>query len=88
MLLHTPQHRSTPNIENLDQPILTTRNDELPILPECSTPRSILEPRDRLDHLPCLGCIDQDARRRSDGIVMWFGGTEMDVVDGRGVLDE
>jgi hypothetical protein len=88
MLAHCPQNSSARYVKHLHDPIIPSSYYKLSILPELCTSSRVLEPRDGLDDLACFGRIDENSRGGADSIAMWPCRAEMDMGDGRWVLDE
>ena len=57
--LHRPQDRSTVDVEHLDDPLISSSDDQLSILSDLDSSCRILESGDGLDDLSCPRCVDE-----------------------------
>lgn len=70
MSANRPENRSRVDVEHLHQPTLVAGNAQLPVRPDLSTTRNLLEPRDGLDDPIRFRRIDLQPRARGDEVAM------------------
>jgi hypothetical protein len=72
VLSHSAQNGAGANVENLDQAIIVTGDDELAIVSDVAAPRIRFEAGDGLDDARRLWAVDLNACSRGNGIAMRF----------------